>query len=283
MSDILIFNRRHLQQQRERAAENFSKHSFLFDWAADQIIDRLRDIKKDFSTVYSIGNRVPEAFWHELTNLKKIDKLTICDLTNAPVIADSEFLPFAENSADLVLSILDFHSVNDLPGTLSQIKKILKPDGLFIGCILGGETLFELRESLMNAEINLSGGASPRVAPFADKLQAGALMQRAGFALPVIDSEILRVSYQNLFNLMGDLRGMGESNTLAARQKNFTSSRLFFTANQYYETNFPDKEDTARITASFEIIFMLGWSPHESQQKPLRRGSAEHSLAEFLH
>ena len=282
MSDIFIFNRHHLRQQRKRAAKNFSKHSFLFDWAADQTLDRLRDIKKDFAVAYGIGNRVTETFWDKLKTLKNIDQLTVCDFNSGAVIADSELIPFAESCADLIISVLDLHTVNDLPGTLSQIKKSLKPDGLFIGCILGGETLYELRESLMNAEISLSGGASPRVAPFADKPQTGALMQRAGFALPVIDSEILRVSYQSLFNLMGDLRGMGESNALTARQKTFTSSRLFLTADEYYKNHFPDKEDSARITASFEIIFMLGWSPHESQQKPLRRGSAEHSLAEFL-
>lgn len=282
MSDIFIFNRQHLRQQRRRAAENFSRHSFLFDWAAEQILDRLRDIKKDFPVGYGIGNRAPATFWQQLKTLKQIDALYVSDLIDSPIIADSELIPFAENSADLVVSVLDLHSVNDLPGTLAQIKKTLKPDGLFIGCMLGGETLFELRESLMNAEINLTGGASPRVSPFADKPQAGALMQRAGFSLPVIDSEILRVSYQTLFNLMSDLRGMGESNTLHARRKNFTSSKIFMAAADYYKSHFSDREDPDRITASFEIIFMLGWSPHESQQKPLRRGSAEHSLADFL-
>lgn len=282
MSDILVFNRQHLYQQRKRAKKNFHQHSFLFDWASAQIIDRLRDIKKDFPRAYGIGNRVAPGFWRDLAALKNIDELYTCGLTGGSVSADSEFLPFRENSADLVVSILDFHNVNDLPGTLHQIRKILRPDGLFIGCMFGGETLFELRETLMNAEINLANGASPRVAPFADKPQAGALLQRAGFALPVVDSEILRVSYQSLFNLMADLRGMGESNILHERRKNFTPSSLFLSAAEYYQSHFPDKEDAARITASFEVIFMIGWAPHDSQQKPLRRGSAEHSLAEFL-
>jgi len=151
---------------------------------------------------------------------------------------------------------------------------------LFIGCMLGGETLYELRETLMQTDIEMSSGASPRVAPFADTQTAGALLQRAGFSLPVVDSEIIRASYQTMFNLMADLRGMGESNILSSRKKTFTSSGFFARAAEYYQRNFAEPDN--RVTASFEIIFMIGWAPHESQQKPLRRGSAEHSLSEFL-
>lgn len=280
MSDISVFNRKHLRRQRLRALDSAPSHLFLFDWSGEQILDRLQDIKKTFSTAIGIGNRVPENFWQELKSAKQIEELHVCDIAKADIIADSEFLPFKENSTDLVISVLDLHSVNDLPGTLVQIKRLLKPDGLFIGCLLGGETLYELRESLMQTEMTLSSGASPRVAPFADTKQMGELLQRAGFALPVVDSEIIRVSYQTMFNLMADLRGMGEANTLSARTKSFTSPGFFAQAAEYYQRSFA--EDDARVTASFEVIFLIGWAPHESQQKPARRGSATHSLTEFL-
>lgn len=280
MSDISIFNRQHLRLQRGRSAKNFNSHSFLFDWACEQVIDRLQDITKSFPVAIGIGNRVKPSFWQQLKRQKSIETLAVCDFSYGEIIADSEILPFKKNSADLVVSVLDLHTVNDLPGSLAQIKSILKPDGLFIGCLMGGESLYELRETFLQTEMTLSGGASPRVAPFADKQQIGALLQRAGFALPVVDSEIIRVSYQTIFNLMADLRGMGESNTLSSRRKNFTSPGFFAQAAEYYQMNFA--EEGNRVTASFEVIFMIGWAPHESQQKPLRRGSADYSLAEFL-
>ncbi len=280
MSEISVFNRNHLRLRRKRALPEFAKHGFLFEWSAKQIIDRLQDIKKTFPVTYSIGNRVPDDFWQQLKAQKQIETLIVSDIAKGDIISDNEILPFQENSADLIVSVLDLHTINDLPGTLMQIRKILKPDGLFIACMLGGETLYELRESLMQTDIEMSSGASPRVAPFADTQTAGALLQRAGFALPVVDSEIIRVSYQTMFNLMADLRGMGESNALTARKKTFTSPVFFARAAEYYQNHF--NEEDHRVTASFEIIFMIGWAPHESQQKPLRRGSAEHSLTEFL-
>ena len=280
MSDITFFNRQHLRQQRLRNHPKLEQHGFLFEWAGDQVLDRLHDIKKTFPVTIGIGDRIPKKFWAALKEQKNIQSLFVCDLAKAEIIADSELLPFQENSADLVVSVLDLQNVNDLPGTLAQIKKILKPDGLFIGCLFGGETLYELRESLMQTDINMTSGASPRVAPFADTQSMGALLQRAGFELPVVDSEIVRVSYQTMFNLMADLRGMGEVNVLTARRKTFTPPGFFAHAAEYYQNNF--REDDGRVTASFEVIFLIGWSPHESQQKPLRRGSAEHSLTEFL-
>ena len=282
MSSAYIFNRRHLRQQRARHAAEFKNHGFLFDWAAEQLLERLQDIARDFKTCIILGSRLPENFAGDLKKLKNIETVFVADIFNGDVIADHETLPFAATSADLIISVLDLHTINDLPGSLTQIRHILKPDGLFLGCILGGETLYELRETFLQTEIEYHGGASLRVAPFADKPQLGNLMQRAGFALPVIDSDILRVSYQTMFNLMGDLRGMGESNMLAARQKHFTPPSFFAHAAEYYQTHFKDAEDAARITASFEVIFLSGWSPHESQQKPLRPGSAERNLAEIL-
>ncbi len=280
MSSIVVFNRQHHRQQRLRAQGMLDKHGFLFEWAADQIIDRLSDIRKTFPVTIGLGNRVPRNFWDRLQAAKQIEHLVVSDIARGDVTADSEILPFKSQSADLIVSALDLHTVNDLPGSLSQIRAALKPDGLFIGCLMGGETLFELRETLMQAEMESSGGASPRVAPFADKQQMGALLQRAGFALPVVDSEIIRVSYESMFNLLADLRGMGESNALASRRKNFTAPGFFARAASRYQDHYAESD--GRVTASFEIIFLIGWAPHESQQKPLRRGSAEHSLADFL-
>lgn len=218
-----------------------------------QIQDRLRDIKRDF----------PRA-------------VHLSDQDNF----DEEFLPFKSQSLDVLTSNLRLHAVNDLPGALTQIRQALKPDGFFLAAMFGGETLYELRESLTHAELAIKGGVSPRVFPFADKQQMGALLQRAGFALPVVDSDILTVTYENMFALMHDLRGMGEGNMIAARDKRNPGKRLFMEAARYYDEHF--KEPDGRIRASFEIIFLAGWAPHESQQKPLKPGSADTSLTEVL-
>ena len=193
---------------------------------------------------------------------------------------EDETLSTPEASQDLAVSILDLHTINDLPGLLIQIRRALKPDGLFLGCLFGGETLHELRSVLLEAELQTLGGASPRVAPLIDKPQMGGLLQRAGFSLPVIDSEILTVSYRDIFHLMADLRGMGEQNALHDRRKTFTPSSVFATANALYAEKFSDT--IGRIGASFEIIFVIGWAPHESQQTPLKRGSGQISLADVL-
>jgi SAM-dependent methyltransferase len=198
----------------------------------------------------------------------------------ANVIADEEFMPFADDSFDLITSTLNLHSVNDLPGALLQIKKSLKSDGLFLASLFGGETLFELRECLAAAEIELKGGISPRVFPFADKQQLGALLQRAGFNLPVVDSEIITVTYENIFGLLKDLRGMGERNIIRDRHRQNPGKALYMRAAEIYAQKY--SEPDGRIRASFEIIFLLGWSPHESQQKPLRPGSATKRLSEAL-
>jgi SAM-dependent methyltransferase len=211
----------------------------------------------------------------------QVRNLVSMDLTGkADIYADEEFLPFADQSFDLVLSSLSLHTVNDLPGALLQIRNALKPDGLFLGAMLGGETLYELRQVLAEAEIVVRNGAAPRVFPFADKPQAGALLQRAGFNLPVIDSEIVTVTYENIFKLMRDLRMMGEGNAILKRDKTFPGKALFMEAARLYQEKFAESD--GRIRATFEIIFMIGWAPHASQQKPLPRGSAQKSLAEHL-
>lgn len=280
-NDIEVFDKRCVRRNRARAANNFGEHDFLFRWAVEQISDRLMDVNRRFDRALQIGSRAV------ISDHPKIENLCVMDITSTPVVGHSpyiqgspEFLPVGGEQLDLIVSILDLHSVNDLPGALIQIRRALKPDGLFIGCLPGGETLYELRDVLTKTELDMFGGISPRVFPFADKPQMGDLLQRAGFALPVVDSEIVRVDYSSAFKLFSDLRGMGEGNAITARDKRYMGKDFFVEAARRYMEEYGDAD--GRITASFEIIFLIGWAPHESQQKPLRPGSAEKSLAEAL-
>lgn len=275
-----VFDRKALALKRQRTAQHFVDYDFLFEFVQKQISDRLKDINRDFKTIIQIGARGTTGSYKEQNSSFTIDLHQDKHREKANAIADEEFLPFKNDSIDLVMSNLGLHATNDLPGTLIQIRRALKGDGLFMGAMFGGETLFELRESLMQTEIKLHGGASPRVFPFADKQQMGALLQRAGFALPVIDSEIITVTYPNMFKLMKDLRGMGETNIIKERSKKYPGRDFFNHAAQYYEQHFAEKD--GRIHATFEIIFLIGWSPHESQQQPLKPGSAEKRLADVL-
>jgi SAM-dependent methyltransferase len=284
-----IFDKDLRRIRRRRASARLESFRFLIDWCDAQLAQRLEDIRRSFDHAALIGGRSkPGPFLQS----GKIGSLTVMDCAVLPdrvldspcsgIIADEEFLPFAPGSLDAVLSSFHLHCVNDLPGALLQIRKALRPDGLFIAAIPGGETLYELRDVLMQTELRLKGGVSPRVFPFADKQQMGALMQRAGFALPVIDSEIVTITYESMFELMRDLRGMGESTIIAERERRNPGKEFFMQAAQDYAARYPDRHDPGRIQASFEIIFALGWAPHESQQKPLRPGSATARLADAL-
>ncbi len=279
--DILVFDRNLIKTRRERCAKRFSDHDFLFQWGCDQIHDRLMDVNRTFDTALHIGARCPVSEAHQ-----KIQKLFITDLTATSsyspfhLQSSEELLPVAPQSLDLVTSNLTLHSVNDLPGALLQIRQALKEDGLFIASLFGGETLYELRDVMTQAEISLYGGISPRISPFADKPQMGDLLFRAGYSLPVIDSEIITVTYDNIFKLLHDIKGMGESNTILDRSKAPTSKEFFMKTAQLYQDKYAQND--GRIVASFEVIFLLGWAPHASQQKPLRPGSAKNSLAEAL-
>lgn len=284
-SDNKIFNRRHMRANRCRAAPHIDRHSFLFDWTAENMAERLGEIRRTFPATLLIGSRARP---HHNARLKKegqIETLICADIgaeltkTQPAVALDEEWLPFAKNTLDAIIGNLTLHSVNDLPGALIQINRALKPDGLFLGAMFGGETLYELRQSFNAAEMKLRNGISPHVMPFADKQQAGALMQRAGFALPVVDSEIVKVTYDDAFKLMHDLRGMGESNIVANRNNFLSGRELMMEMARYYAENYRDGD---KIEATFEIIFMIGWAPHETQQKPLRPGSAGRRLADIL-
>jgi SAM-dependent methyltransferase len=201
-------------------------------------------------------------------------------LPGEALVADEERLPFAPESFDLVLSNLSLHWVNDLPGCLLQIRRILKPDGLFLASMLGGESLVELREALLEAELATSGGASPRVSPFAEIADAAGLLQRAGFALPVTDLDSFTVRYATPFALLGDLRAMGATNILLARRRTPLRRATLMRMAEIYAERFADPD--GRVRATVELVWVSGWAPHESQQKPLKPGSAKARLADAL-
>lgn len=280
-----IFDRALLAARRDRAAPAFDRHNFLVREVAARLADRLRDINRDFTSVLDLGCHCGEL----TAALPATPKMLVqTDLSAAmlaragglAVRADEEFLPFAEGSFDLVLSCLSLHWVNDLPGTLIQINRCLKPDGLFLAALFGAGTLRELREAWLTAEVETQGGASPRVSPFAEVREAGGLLQRAGFALPVADTEMLAVSYPDAPALMAELRAMGESNALAARRRKPTRRGTLEAAAAVYRERFAGAD--GRLPASFEILTLTGWHPHESQQKPLKPGSATARLADAL-
>jgi SAM-dependent methyltransferase len=196
------------------------------------------------------------------------------------VVADEEFLPFAEGTFDLVLSLLSLHWVNDLPGALLQAHRALKPDGLFLAAMLGGETLYELRACLLQAEGDIAGGVSPRVSPVAELRDVAGLMQRAGFALPVADADTVTVNYKNPLRLLTDLRAMGESNALIERSRAPLRRDVLMRALELYSDRFGYAD--GRVPATFQVIYLTGWRPHGSQPQPLRPGSAAARLAEAL-
>ncbi|HEY4345182.1 MAG TPA: methyltransferase domain-containing protein [Parvibaculum sp.] len=282
-----IFDRALHARRRSRAAAHFGDHDFLIRRVAEEFADRLAAVTRAFPLALDLGSHRGAL---KLVSVEpgKIGRIISADLSPAMlaenegprVAADEERLPFRDESFDLVASALSLHWTNDLPGALIQIRRALKPDGLFLGAIFGGETLIELRQSLAEAEIECEGGLSPRVSPFADLRDMGALMQRAGFALPVVDTDRVTVRYANVFRLLAELRGMGETNALIERRRTPLKRGTLTRAAEIYGEKFglPD----GRIPATFEIVTLTGWAPHESQQKPLRPGSATGKLADAL-
>jgi malonyl-ACP O-methyltransferase BioC len=295
MSQIpIVFNRRAVRRNRDRAAARFAEHDFLFREVAERLVDRLDDVKRRFPLALDLGCRTGE-IGRLAQGRSRIETLVQCDLSESMakaasessrpsndggLVADEEALPFALATFDLVVSALALHWINDLPGALAQIRSILKPDGFFLGALFGGDTLKELRRVLMEAEIEVAGGASPRVAPFADVRDLGALLQRAGFALPVVDADTIAVSYADPWRLMRDLRGMGEANAVAARARRFSRRALFAAAVERYRRAHAGPD--GRVNATFQVVFLAGWAPHPTQQHPQPRGSARASLADAL-
>ena len=258
---------------------------FLLERVVEDMLERLAAVKRSFQRVVDLGTPAPllvESLARERPD---------CLVTHlAPVrgalgqmggiIADAQMLPLAAGSVDLIVSALALHSIDDLPGALAQIRRALRPDGLFMACLPGGQTLHELRHAMAAAEAEITGGASPRVAPFADLRDLGGLLQRAGLALPVTDVDSLIVRYASMFDLMRDLRAMGATSNLVQRSRIPLRRGVLVRAAQIYAEQFADAD--GRVRATFELVWLSGWAPHESQQKPLKPGSAKMRLADAL-
>jgi len=279
-----IFDRR-LLRTRQRRARTSGPATFLLDRVVEELGERLSVVVRPFERAVDLGTPT-EALRRVLAAGGKIATLVaaspsvVADGLSLAVAADEEALPFADASLDLVVSALALQFVNDLPGTLIQIRRALKPDGLLLAAMIGGDSLSELREAFTEAESEIEGGISPRVSPFADIRDLGALLQRAGFALPVVDSDRLTVRYDNPLVLMRDLRAMGATNILTERRRTPLRRATLQRMLEIYAQRFADAD--GRLRATFEIVWLTGWAPHESQQKPLKPGSAARRLADVL-
>jgi SAM-dependent methyltransferase len=285
MSVPRVFDRS-LLRRRQLRARALGPATFLLDRVVEDAADRLAAILRRFDTAIDLGT--PGAALRALADSARIGTLVaighsadaLAPACGLAVVADEEALPLRESSVDLVVSGLSLQTVNDLPGAFVQIRRALKPDGLFLAALLGGETLTELRQSFAAAEAEVEGGVSPRVAPFADVREIGALLQRAGFALPVTDLDRLTVRYASAFALMHDLRRMGAGNPLLERRRSPLRRATLMRMAQIYGGRFADPD--GRIRATFDIVWLSGWTPHESQQQPLPPGSARARLADAL-
>jgi len=282
MSAPRPFEPRLVRARKRRAASGFREAAFLHARVAADLAERLEAIPRRFerALVLGGGGLFSEAVAERPDLAKRIGHIIEADLASGDVQLDPEHLPIAEGAFDLIVSPLMLHSVNDLPGALIQIRRALKPDGLMLASLFGGETLKELRLSLLTAESDLTGGAGPRVAPFADLQDLAHLLQRAGFALPAADRDIVTVRYDDPIRLLKDLRAMGETAALTERSPRALSNRILARAFALYAGQFADPD--GRVRATFEILTATGWAPHESQQKPLKPGSAKTRLADAL-
>jgi len=261
-----LFDRALLQRRLARA-QKLGPVTFLLDRVAEDMTERLAAVNRSFADVAELWTpgegSLPPA---------KFNSLTRTGVADSP----DETLPPHPQSLDLVVSALALQFVNDLPGVLTQIRRALRPDGLLLAALIGGDTLTELRQAFAAAEAECEGGVSPRVAPFADLRDVGGLLQRAGFALPVTDVDRVVVRYDNVFALMSDLRRMGATNILLERRRLPTRRTTMLRMAEIYGERFGDPD--GRIRATFDIIWLSAWAPHESQPKPLRPGSATASL-----
>ncbi|WP_310621810.1 class I SAM-dependent methyltransferase [Flexibacterium corallicola] len=287
MDDHRLFDKPLLAQRRRTILQkNIDGADFLLKATIQDFAERLQFVSRQFEIGIDLGAHSADVT-QTLRESGKVQTVLRADLfdplpnASAPhMVVDDQSPPLAPESVDLIVSLLNLQVVDDLPGTLAQIRRCLRPDGLFLATVFGSGTLAELRDSLLHAEMELSGGISPRVIPFAETRDLGSLLQRAGFTLPVTDVDRVTVRYNTMFDLMKDLREMGAANPLLARQKHFTSKQLFMKAAQYYAQNYSDPD--GRIRATFTFTSLSGWAPHESQQKPLKPGSAKVNLADAL-
>jgi SAM-dependent methyltransferase len=285
MSAAVIFDRP-LLRARLRRAQLLGAATFLLDRVAEDFADRLSAVLRNFPLAADIGTP-NDALMRVLASNAAVG--TPVAVRSDPgnvspggvaVVADEEALPFGTASLDLAVSALALHAVNDLPGVLIQIRRALRPDGLFLAAMFGGDTLSELRDSLFTAEAEIEGGASPRVAPFTEVRAAGSLLQRAGFALPVADVDRVVVRYDSMFALAADLRRMGATNPLTERRRRPLRRATLRRAAEIYAARYADPD--GRVRATFDIVWLSGWTPHESQQQPLKPGTARARLADAL-
>jgi SAM-dependent methyltransferase len=281
-SSPLVFDRQILRDHHRRAT-TLGASTFLLDRVAEDFSDRLATVLRRFDRALDLGTPT-DALRRVLAASGKVGTIIAADVLagsdTLAVVADAEALPFRDASLDLVVSALALQFVNDLPGTLIQIRRALKPDGLFLAALVGGDTLTELRRAFAAAEAEIEDGISPHVAPFADLREIGTLLQRAGFALPVTDIDRLTVRYASPFDLMHDLRRMGATNPLIERRRRPLKRATLMRMVEIYAERFSDAD--RRIRATFEIVWLSGWAPHESQQQPLKPGSAQRRLADAL-
>jgi SAM-dependent methyltransferase len=274
-----------LARKRRAAASADPSSAFLMDRAADDLSERLAAVERRFDKAVAAFCLTPAAAKALETSGKTGSVLRIeADPAfldgGVGTVAPGDHLPLDPQSVDLIVSLLAFQEINDIPGMLIQIRRALHPDGLFLGAMAGAGTLAELRESLLAAETEMFGGASPRVIPFTDVRDAGGLLQRAGFALPVTDVETITVRYDTMFGLIRDLRAMGATNAMLARSRRPATRRFFQRAAEIYAERFSDPD--GRVRATFSFIWMSGWAPHGSQQQPLKPGSAKVSFEKAL-
>jgi SAM-dependent methyltransferase len=269
----VLFDRALLRARQGRAL-GLGPATFLLDRVAEDMAERLHAVLREFKNAADVGT--PPGGQLRDALIERVNQLARIDLPDL----ESEPLSLAPQALDLVVSALAFQFVNDLPGVLAQIRRALRPDGLLLAAMIGGDTLTELRQCFAAAEAELESGVSPRVAPFADLRDVGALLQRAGFALPVTDVDRVVVRYDSAFALMQDLRRMGATNILVDRRRGPTRRATMLRMAQLYGERFADAD--GRIRATFDVIWLSGWAPHESQQKPLKPGSAKAGLAEAV-
>jgi SAM-dependent methyltransferase len=281
-----IFDEALIARNRNRAARRqVDGTDFLLELTARELADRLSIVERRFDRAVELfggtGLTAKAALaTGKIGELERVETDAALLESTSGNVTNFESVPLEPQSVNLILSPLSLHLTNDTPGMLIQMRRALKPDGLLLAAIPGAGTLAELRDVLLTAETEIYGGASPRVVPFADIRDIGSLLQRSGFALPVIDEESFTVRYDHIFALMRDLKAMGMANPLIGRSRKPVSRRFFLRAAELYAERYADPD--GRIRATFSIIFVSGWAPHESQQKPLKPGSAKMRLADAL-
>ncbi len=286
MSARNLIDKKALSMNRQRALrKRVDGADFLMKFVAEDLVTRLETIVRDFKRA-ALLNEPGSRVFEMLDTQKNIDSvfasysLEFLNGKQESLVAADDLVAFAQNSLDLIVSPLVGQFINDLPGLFVQVRRALRPDGLFLASFVGGSSLQELRSVLIEAESEITGTVSVRVLPFVDVRDAGGLLQRAGFALPVTDSDTLTVRYDDIYSLMRDLRAMGAQNPYADRSRKFLSRKVLERADALYRERYASEE--GRISATFEIISVSGWAPHESQQKPLAPGSAKISLKDVL-